>query len=79
MDVDELQRSRKKHKNNGKSNGSGGDTAGVKNRSTIGGGRQNRSEPSQESDLDDDDEDAVSTPSAENAERNVSSMLSAIR
>ena len=70
MDVEELQRSRRKYKNvnSGEANGDSTERKG-----------RNKSEPSQESDLEDDDEDAVSTPSAENAERNASSILSAVR
>lgn len=67
MDVEELQRSHRKYKS--KSGGGTGNSAE---------GSRRKSEPSQESDLEDDDEDAVSTPSAENAERNASSMLSAV-
>ena len=70
MDVEELQRSRKKYKN---------DNLGVSKGDSTEVKGHNKSEPSQESEIEDDDEDAVSTPSAENAERNVSSILSAVR
>ena len=70
MDVEELKRSRRKYKNIDMENNQ---------ENSIGNKPRNKSEASQESDLEDDDEDAVSTPSAENAERNVSSILSAVR
>ena len=70
MDVDELKRSCRKYKNG---------APRTSQETSIENKTRTKSDPSQESDLDDDDEDAVSTPSAENAERNVSSILSAIR
>ena len=70
MDVDELKRSSRKYKNVEKISNQG---TSMENKT------KNKSEPSQESDMEDDDDDAVSTPSAENAERNVSSILSAVR
>ena len=70
MDVEELKRSSRKYKNVDK----------ISHQETsIENKAKTKSEPSQESDVDEDDEDAVSTPSAENAERNVSSILSAVR
>ena len=70
MDVEELKRSRRKYKNEDSRTASEPFTE-----SKI----RNKSEQSQESELEDDDDDVVSTPSAENAERNVSSILSAVR
>ena len=68
MDVDELKRSSRKYKN--------GDKTSQDNSIDK---AKTKSEPSQESDVDEDEDDAGSTPSAENAERNVSSILSAVR
>jgi hypothetical protein len=69
MDVEELNRSSRKYKNVDK----------ISQENSIENKTKPKSDPSQESDAEEDDEDAVSTPSAENAERNVSSILSAVR
>ena len=70
MDIDELKRSRRKYMPC---------DSEINQDCSQEGKARNKSDPSQESDLEDDEEDVVSTPTAENAERNASSILSAVR